>query len=65
MTVITLAVVVLIIGLVLIFIPLDESKPSSARLHEVGRIMFSIALFVILFCGCWGNHAVVGVLPSR
>lgn len=62
---ITVAVVVLIVGLVLLFIPLDDTKPASGRIREVGKIMFTIALFVILFCGCWGNHALVGVTGSR
>ncbi len=50
----TIAFVVMIIGLLLYFAPFDPSKPPGAKINEVGRIMFMVGLFFVLWVA--GSH---------
>lgn len=57
----TVAFFVMLIGVV-IYLFTDPAKYPlrGSRIIDVGRIMFIIGLFVMLFCGCWGDKAVAG-----
>lgn len=58
----TLAFLVMLVG-VLIYLLIDPARYPlrGARILHVADVMFCIGLFVLLFCGCWGQHTVASL----